>query len=76
MGEVMADEFNVESPDLKTLKAADLLSMMWGTMGSLQHKDGCGQQGTCNCGLDKLRKDTADLMKKLAEAKADGENKV
>ena len=62
----MADDFDVESPDLKTLKAGDLLSLMWGSMGALQHKEGCSQP--CTCGLDQLRKDTADLMKKLGDS--------
>jgi hypothetical protein len=57
-----------ELPDLKTLKAADLLSAMWGTMGALPHKDGCSKQETCTCGLEQLRKDITDLMKKLGDS--------
>lgn len=74
----MAD-FDIDSLDLKTLKAADLLSLMLGTMGSLGHKVDCDiklLKGVCSCGLDKARIDTANLMKKLMEAKADGETKV
>lgn len=74
----MAGDFEVEAPDLKTLKASDLLSMMWGTMGSIQHKEDCDLKllkGVCSCGLDKLRKDTEDLIKKLPVENGNGEKR-
>lgn len=71
---VIMDE-KAKTPNLKTLKVGDLVSLMQKVLTGFTHRDDCDFQnlkGVCSCGLDQLRKDTVKIIEGFIENNDNG----
>ena len=63
-------EEKAKTPDLKTLKVGDLVSLMQKVLVGFTHKPECDflkLKGVCSCGLDQLRKYTAGVIQSMID---------
>jgi hypothetical protein len=60
-------------PNLKDLKVGDLFSLITNVVSGFSHKEDCTftKQGICSCGLDKLRKDTIEMIQNIPKGDTD-----